>query len=258
MAGARFSAASAAAGEDLLDLVLGAAASEAAEDLAPAIPRVFAAAIEKMRLDLRGWLRALAAAGDGFAPLHRELAFGLPADRSGGHDPASAAASVTIELGELPFPFHLRGSIDLVEARAAAGPDEQAELRVTDHKTGRPLEKKYLQIGGGEKLQPILYALTAEKLLGKKVGSGRLFFCTRRGGYKIFEVRLDGAARQAIAEVLGTLDNAVAEAFLPAWPRPDACATCDFVAICGPHEEKRIERKKGERLRPLELLRGRS
>lgn len=245
------------AAEDLLDEVLAVVAGAAAEQLAPAIPRVFATAIEKMRLDLRGWLRAVAAADDGFAPLHRELAFGLPADPE--HDPASSPASVEVRLEELPFPFHLRGSIDLLERRLAAGGGE--ELRVTDHKTGRPPEKKYLQIGGGEKLQPILYALAGERLLERPVGSGRLFYCTRRGGYKVLEVRLDAAARAAVAEVLRLVEGSLESAFLPAWPRPEACATCDFVGICGPHEESRIRRKRQpvqQQMAALESLRSRS
>lgn len=257
--------------ENELEDVLAAAAAEAAEKLAPAIPRVFAAAIERLRLDLRGWLHALAAAGDGFVPLHRELAFGLEGEAAAEHDPASRDDSIEIAIPELPFRFHLRGSIDLVEARYGSGGSEGEaegqgaedpslilELRVTDHKTGRPPEKRYLQIGGGEKLQPILYALAAERLLGRAVTAGRLFYCTRRGGYRVLEVRLDEAARKAIAEVLGQLENAIAGGCLPAWPRAEACATCDFLSICGPHEEKRIRRKKGEAMRPLEMLRGRS
>jgi ATP-dependent helicase/nuclease subunit B len=245
-----------AAAEKLLDEVLAAAAAEAADKLAPAIPRVFAGAIERMRRDLRGWLRAIAAADDGFAPLHRELAFGLPGEAAADHDPASRDDSVEIALEGLPFHFHLRGSIDLVEGRGGAGEDGE-DLRVTDHKTGKPPEKRYLQIGGGEKLQPILYALAAEQLLERPVASGRLFYCTRRGGYRVLEVRLDEASRKAIGEVLGALDHAIEDAFLPAWPRQDACANCDFLAICGPHEEKRIRRKKGERLKPLDQLRSR-
>lgn len=243
------------AAEAELDQVLGEAAAEAAEKLAPAIPRVFAAAVERLHLDLRGWLHTLAATGDGFVPLNRELAFGLEGEGAAAHDPASRDHSVEVDLPELPFPFHLRGSIDLVEGRLGEGIEE---LRVTDHKTGRPPEKRYLQIGGGEKLQPILYALAAERLLGRPVASGRLFYCTRRGGYRVLEVRLDEAARKAIAEVLGLLEKAIGDACLPAWPRPEACSTCDFLAICGPHEEKRIRRKKGDALRPLEILRGRS
>ena len=237
----------------LLDEVLAVAAADAEEKLAPAIPRVFAAGIERLRLDLRGWLRALVVADDGFVPLHRELAFGLPLDGKAGteHDPASRAESVEILLPNLPFPFHLRGSIDLVEGRGE-------ELRVTDHKTGRPPEKRWLLLGGGEKLQPILYGLTAEALLGRPVAAGRLFFCTRRGGYRVIEVRLDDNARRAMAETIATIDDAIAEVFLPAWPRQDACATCDFQAICGPEEERRVARKKTDRLRALENLRSRA
>lgn len=241
------------AADGLLDAVLAEVAAAAEDQLAPAIPRVFAAGIERLRLDLRGWLRALVAADDGFVPLHRELAFGLPLDGKAGHehDPASRAESVEIALPTLPFSFHLRGSIDLVESRGE-------ELRVTDHKTGRPPEKRWLLLGGGEKLQPILYGLTAEALLGRPVAAGRLFFCTRRGAYRVLEVRLDDNARRAMAEAIATIDSAIAEAFLPAWPRQDACATCDFQAICGPEEERRVARKKTDRLRALESLRSRA
>lgn len=241
------------AAEGLLDEVLGAVAAEAAETLAPAIPRIFSAAIDRLRIDLRGWLRAVVAMDDGFVPLHRELAFGLPRDAE--HDLASHQENAEIRLEGPAFPqpllLHLRGSIDLVEGRGE-------ELRVTDHKTGRPPEKRYLMLGGGERLQPILYALTAEKLLGRPVAAGRLFFCTRRGDYRVLEVRLENAARQAIGEALGTLDTFLAEGFLPAWPRKDACSMCDFTAICGHNEEKRLARKRSDRLRPLEMLRGRS
>ena len=45
-------------------------------------------------------------------------------------------------------------------------------------------------MGRGAYLQPLLYALAAEQLLGGKVECGRLFYCTQRGGYEDFELNL--------------------------------------------------------------------
>ena len=48
-------------------------------------------------------------------------------------------------------------------------------------------------MAGGTSLQPVLYALAAEKLFGAtaKVESGRLYFCTSAGGFTEHIVPLD-------------------------------------------------------------------
>jgi RecB family exonuclease len=245
-------AADLAAASALADAVLDRVAGEYRERLAPAIPRVWATEIEGLRLDLRGWLRRVAEANatEPWTPRHRELSFGLAAGFAGGgasHDPASRRQEVAIAGGS-----RLRGSIDLVEEHAATG-----RLRVTDHKTGRPPQERALQVAGGERLQPILYALAAEALLGRPVSHGRLFFCTRNGNYEVREVPLDGLARLAIADVLGTVEGAIETGFLPAWPRRDACRFCAFQAVCGPHEELRAKRKDASAMADLTALRGR-
>ena len=51
-------------------------------------------------------------------------------------------------------------------------------LRVTDHKTGKVARRKTSIIGGGKMLQPVLYALAAERVLGEPVEAGRLYYCT--------------------------------------------------------------------------------
>ncbi|MEM9599110.1 MAG: PD-(D/E)XK nuclease family protein, partial [Acidobacteriota bacterium] len=201
-------------------------------------------------------IRAVVEAGERWRPERFELAFGLPKDDR--HDPASSEAEAEIAGGR-----RLRGSIDLVEVDtggnaldALRGKAQPPPLRVTDHKTGRPPRGRgRLLVGGGEILQPLLYAAAAESVLDRTVTSGRLFFCTRRGDYSALEVPVDDEARAAVEEVLAAVDGAVGGGFLPAAPRADACARCDFRPVCGPHEEARARRKRPDRLAPLERIR---
>ena len=214
------------------------------EELAPAIPRVWEDTIAGMRADLHEWLRRAADAPPRFVPDRFELSFGL-ADRDRAfEDPASVDAPIALPVG-----ISLRGSIDLVE-RAADG-----VLRITDHKTGKVRATPGLVIGGGEILQPVLYALAAEQLLDAEVESGRLYYCTADGGYSDAVVPLDDRARDAAVTVANTIGAALSEGFLPAAPKKDACRWCDYRPICGPHEELRTSRKSRERLAPLAKLR---
>ena len=128
-------------------------------------------------------------------------------------------------------------------------------LRITDHKTGKVRATPGLVIGGGEILQPVLYALAAEQLLDAEVESGRLYYCTADGGYADAVVPLDDRARDAAVTVANTIGAALSEGFLPAAPKKDACRWCDYRPICGPHEELRTSRKSRERLAPLAKLR---
>ncbi len=139
--------------------------------LAPAIERVWDDEIALMHGDLRLWLTQLAAGSAEWVPRYFELSFGLPID--GAHDEASVPAPVVID-GR----FAIRGAIDLVEQHGALG-----SLRVTDHKTGRNRTTRGLVVGGGGTLQPILYSLVAEQLLGVPVSSARLWFATTAGGF---------------------------------------------------------------------------
>ena len=72
----------------------------------------------------------------------------------------------------------LRGAIDLVER------SRDGRVRVTDHKTGKPRVRSGQVVAGGQALQPVLYALAAEKLFpDAPVESGRLYYCTAAGGF---------------------------------------------------------------------------
>lgn len=212
------------------------------DELCPAIERVWNDGIDGIRADLREWLRRAAEEREGWCPERFELAFGL-AEREQA-DPASTPESVDLDGG-----LKLRGSIDLVERNCGG------VLRVTDHKTGRVRAARDFVIGGGKILQPVLYALAAEQVLGAKVESGRLYYCTAAGGYEERVVAMNDAARAGYHAFLRTFDEALKAAFLPAAPAANECRWCDYRRVCGPYEERRVEIKPPARLAPLRKLR---
>jgi CRISPR/Cas system-associated exonuclease Cas4 (RecB family) len=225
-----------------VDGILAEVAKSYAERLAPAIPRVWEDGINGIRADLREWLRR--SSGDQWVPDRFELSFGL-ADRDRPHeDPASVDHDVALRGG-----LRVRGSIDLVERRA------DGVLRATDHKTGKVRASAGVVIGGGQVLQPLLYALAAEELLHAPVESGRLYYCTADGGYQERVVPLDAEAHYNLATVAEVIGGALKEGFLPAAPVKDACRWCDYRPVCGPHEEVRASKKPTDRLAPLTRLR---
>jgi CRISPR/Cas system-associated exonuclease Cas4 (RecB family) len=211
------------------------------ERLAPAIDRVWREEIAALGRDLRVWVRKLPEAG-AWRPSYFEFSFGLSDE---GRDPRSVSEPVTID-GR----FRLRGSVDLVELR-----DGGAQVRVTDHKTGRNRATPRTVIGGGGTLQPVLYGMAIEAILAKPVVSGRLFYCTAAGGFAEHEIALTDANRKAGLQALEIVDRAIELGFLPPAPAVRACGWCDFRTVCGPDEEKRVARKPAEQLGDLAALR---
>ena len=128
-------------------------------------------------------------------------------------------------------------------------------LRATDHKTGKARPKAGVIVGGGAVLQPALYALACEHLLGEPVEAGRLYYCTADGGYEERIVALDAETRRLTGEVVEIIGRALASGFLPARPIRDACRYCDYRPVCGPHEPERTARKPRERCADLDRLR---
>lgn len=233
------------ASRSLMDDVLDEVAGRHREKLAPAIERVWETEIEAIRGDLREWIRRMAEDDTGFAPWRFELAFGLPAGRAG--DPHSVPDPVELDCG-----LRLRGSIDLVERRAGR------TIRVTDHKTGKTRFEEDEVIRGGEALQPILYALVAERLFpDHTIESGRLSYCTSHGGFEDRVVPLDSIARGKADEVAEIVGGAIEGPFLAAYPAEGACKWCEYATVCGPYEELRTGRKpKGHaHVRAVEKLR---
>jgi hypothetical protein len=216
------------------------------DDLAPAIDRVWEDGVAAIRADLREWLRRASEDDSGYVPWHFELSFGLehrPERRE--TDPQSVPGAVDLDCG-----LQLRGSIDLVERRTAG------EVRVTDHKTGKANGKSGQMIDGGKSLQPLLYALAAEKLFaGEAVTSGQLYFCTSTGGFTEQVVPLNERSRDVICRVAEAVGEAVAKPFLPAAPDNGQCDVCVYRVVCGPHEERRTARKTEGHLEPLLAMR---
>jgi hypothetical protein len=221
--------------------VLDRVAAEYAEDLAPAIDRVWRDEIDDLRRDLGIWVQKLADEED-WLPTFFEFSFGL-ADE--GRDPRSLPDAVTVD-GR----FVLRGSVDLVERHR-----QFDLLRITDHKTGRNRSNPDLIVGGGGVLQPVLYSMAIEQGLGKKVIEGRLFYCTTAGGFADHRIPINDYTRGQGLEVLTIVDRAVEQGFLPAAPAERACTWCDFRPVCGPREEERVGRKAADKLADLQALR---
>lgn len=231
-----------------LEAVVDEVAARYFDDLAPAIERVWRDGIANVRADLREWLRRASTDESGYVPWHFELSFGLGDRANRRHsDPQSVPGAISLDCG-----LQLRGSIDLVERHPADG------VRVTDHKTGKDTGTARQMIDGGKALQPLLYALAAEKLFHGQatVSSGRLYFCTSAGGFSEQVISLDQHARVIADEVAGTIGNAIEKLFLPAAPDKGECERCDFRAICGPYEERRTARKPQRNIEPLLALRG--
>jgi CRISPR/Cas system-associated exonuclease Cas4 (RecB family) len=224
-----------------LDVVLARVAADYAEQLVPAIERVWRDEIAEIGRDLGIWVRKMADALD-WQPEYFEFSFGLNDD---GRDPRSVEHAVMVD-GR----FLLRGSVDLIEHGA-----RQDVLRVTDHKTGKNRSKPGLVVGGGAVLQPVLYSAVVEEALGKKVVEGRLFYCTTAGGFADHRIPLDDYSRRQGLEVLTIIDRAVERGFLVAAPGDGACRWCDFRAVCGPREEERVARKVRGELADLQALR---
>jgi CRISPR/Cas system-associated exonuclease Cas4 (RecB family) len=235
---------------ELLDAVLARVAERWRDELAPAIGRVWDDGVASVRADLREWLRRTSEDASGFVPFAFELAFGLEQRRA--RDARSTPDPVLLDCG-----IRLRGSIDLVERAVERG--GTGRVRVTDHKTGKERVKPGAVLDGGRALQPVLYALAAEKLLPEaSVESGRLYYCTAAGGFEEREVPLDAAAREGAAALAEVIGGALDAAFLPAAPAAGACRWCDYREVCGPYEELRTDErhKPADRLAPLAKLRG--
>jgi ATP-dependent helicase/nuclease subunit B len=226
----------------IADGVLDTVASEYADRLAPAIPRVWRSEIEEIRTDIHGWLPYVAAGAE-WMPTHFELAFGLRnlegRDAASTHDPA-------VILGGL----RVAGSIDLVERHRTRN-----VFRVIDHKTGKAPERKQPFVGGGATLQPLVYALAAAEILGAPAESGALFYCTQRGNFEFLPVQVHEPTVKWLRRTLEIIDSAIARGDLRAAPDRDACQTCEYTSVCGPYEAQRLRRKSRTGLEDLDELR---
>ncbi len=219
-------------------------AADVYDEFKPAIERVWLDGVHTLEADLREWLKRVAEDVE-WKPAHFELSFGLPGRDVDTQDPRSTPSPVTLVEG-----LQVRGSIDLVE-KGRAG-----MLRACDYKTGRARAEEDNVIGGGRHLQPLLYALVLEKLFPEAtVAGGRLFYTTQVGGYRSVETRLEASSREAFGQVARTIRGALEVGFFPAAPDKDECRWCDFKAVCGPEEERRVLRTRKSLRAELKELR---
>jgi len=224
-----------------LDAVLDSVAAEYAELLAPAIDRVWRDEIEELRRDLGIWVQRIADDQE-WLPEYFEYSFGL---RDEGRDPRSSPDPVLVD-GR----FVLRGSVDLIERHSALD-----VLRVTDHKTGKNRSNPDLIVGRGGVLQPVLYSMAVEGALGRKVVTGRLFYCTTAGGFAEHPIPINDYTSKQGLQALTIVDRAIERGLLPAAPDERACTWCDFRPVCGPREEERVGAKAPDVLADLAALR---
>ncbi|SPF46899.1 hypothetical protein SBA4_360046 [Candidatus Sulfopaludibacter sp. SbA4] len=134
--------------------------------------------------------------------------------------------------------------------------DPGAEARVS--RRGRGAAAVALRLGRGEEgevLQPLLYGLAAEKILGEPVAFGRLYYSTIAQNYATIDVPLNDWTRQRAEKALHLIDDAIRTGFLPAAPRKDGCKRCEYLPVCGPYEEERIREKSQPELKDLKELR---
>jgi ATP-dependent helicase/nuclease subunit B len=229
---------------EVLDATLTRVAGKYAEQLAPAVDRVWQDEIARMRTDLHILARELGRS-TGWEPWLFEFAFGLP--DAPGRDKKSRREPVTID-GR----FILRGAVDLVERKPGT-----KILRVTDHKTSKNRSERGSIIGHGQQLQPVIYSLAIEAATGCTVESARFSYCTTVGGFTEHNVPINEQTRRIGIEALEIIDRAVELGMLPPAPAEKACAICDFLPVCGPNQERRARRKAHEQIADLMELRRR-
>jgi CRISPR/Cas system-associated exonuclease Cas4 (RecB family) len=229
---------------EVLAEVVDRVASRAEAELAPAIPQIWQSEARSIHTDLQGWLEQKASLDPDWTPEYAELSFGLA-------DPAGRDSRSRKDAVEVSGGFRLRGSIDLVERHRTG------MVRVVDHKTGRIPDPRPEMVGGGEALQPMLYALAAEQILGAPVSLGRLYYSTVAQNYQSVDVPVKDWTRKRAEQVLRIIDNAMRDGFLPAAPRKDGCKGCEYLPVCGPYEEERVkDHKSPVELKTLRELRG--
>ena len=218
--------------------------SAIADELAPAIERVWDDGIAAIRADLREWLRRAADEAE-WIPAHFELSFGL-AERRDQRSAQRRRPPCVLDGG-----IRLRGSIDLVERRA------DGALRATDYKTGKaraPRRRRHRR-----RRDPAAGALRARarEALSPSATSRRGASTTapRRATSRTCVVPLDDEARDAASD--GRQDRRrrrCATGFFPAAPAQREAASgattgrsAGRTRRCAPRKVKRKDRARAAR-----------
>jgi ATP-dependent helicase/nuclease subunit B len=178
-----------------------------ADHIPPPSEAVRAAEMAELRRDLGCWVEMVAEGPPQW--IHLEYRFGPE------HGP--------VRIGGRPV--ELRGMIDRVDRTPEGG------LRVIDYKTGKP--DRYhpgRPLAGGRRVQHLVYAIAAGRLLGAEVGSAEFHFPTRAGRNERVSLPVPPAAdAEALLERLADL---AAEGPYVSTDDAADCAYCDFAAVC--------------------------
>lgn len=188
----------------LVEAVLDAEAARAAARFPPPSRAALAAELAALRDDAGCWARM--AREDPPRWIHLEYRF----EPGGGDDSATVP---------------LRGVIDRVD-EAAPG-----RLRLVDYKTGRADGYRPARpLDGGRRVQHVVYAVAARRLLGAEVYAAEFHFPTRAGRNE--RVRLPVPAPAEAEALLARMASLAADG--PYLPTDDAadCRFCDFAAVC--------------------------
>jgi CRISPR/Cas system-associated exonuclease Cas4 (RecB family) len=128
-----------------------------------------------------------------------------------------------VSIGGLPVV--LRGVIDRVDQDAAG------RLRVVDYKTGKP--DRYhpgRPLAAGRRVQHLVYAIAANRLLGAEVDSAEFHFPTRAGRNERVTLPVPPAAEAE--DLLSRMATLAAEGPYLSTEDSDDCAYCDFGEVC--------------------------
>ena len=89
---------------------------------------------------------------------------------------------------------------------------------------------------GGRALQPVFMRSWTEALFKKPVASGRLYYCTTDGEFTERLIRwMTGVVRAPRPCSTSSAGRSNRASCRPV-PLKDACDTCDYRIVCGPHE----------------------
>lgn len=187
----------------LAEAVLDAEAARAAARIPPPSRAVLVAELAALRDDVGCWVQM--ARDDAAHWIHLEYRF-----EPGGDD---------AEMGAIP----LRGVIDRVDEAT------DGRLRLVDYKTGRADRYHPARpLDGGRRVQHLVYAVAARRLLGAETDAAEFHFPTRAGRNERIRLPVLPAA-EAILERMASL--AVEGPYLPTEQAAD-CRFCSFATIC--------------------------
>ena len=178
-----------------------------------------------------------------WTPEYFEYSFGL-ADE--GRDERSQREPVRIDDR-----FILRGSVDVIETKEGS-----AELRITDHKTGRNRtnaahgDRRRRHAAAGD-----LRARDREDLW--PAGAAKAGCSTRPRPAASPSIRFRSPTPTAAPGSRRSRSSTApsSSVFCPPAPAERACTWCDFRPICGPDEPRHVARKAAEPLADLTALR---